>query len=56
MTIGLSGAFPTDTTLLPVEKSMTMQMSGNVAFSAQGKSFEIKTDIHRSVTSKITKK
>ena len=56
MTIGLSGAFPTDTTLLPVEKSMTMQMSGNVAFSAQGKSFEIKVQRFRSKTTKITKK
>jgi len=56
MTMGMSGAFPTDPTLQPVEESATMQMSPTVAFSAQGKSFEIKTDIHRSVTSKITKK
>ena len=56
MTIGLSGAFPTDPTLQPVEESMTMQMSPTVAFSAQGKSFELKTDFLLSKTSKITKK
>jgi len=56
MTIGLSGAFPTDPTLQPVEESMTMQMSPTVAFSAQGKSFELKTDFLESKTSKITKK
>ena len=56
VTAGLSGAFPSDTTLQPVEASLTMQMSPTVAFSAQGKSFEMKTDILKSKTSKITKK
>ena len=56
ITFGLSGAFPTDPTLQPVEESMTMQMSPTVAFSAQGKSFELKTDFLQSKTSKITKK
>ena len=53
MTIGLSGAIPTDPTLPPVEESMTMQVSGSVA---QGKSLEVKVQSLRSKTSKITKK
>ena len=53
MTIGWSGAIPTDPTLPPVEESMTMQVSGSVA---QGKSLEVKVQSLRSKTSKITKK
>jgi hypothetical protein len=56
ITAGFSGVAPSDTTLPPVEVSTTIQFSPTVAFSAQGKSFELKTDFHRSKTSKITKK
>ncbi|MDA7529407.1 hypothetical protein N8552_01230 [bacterium] len=56
ITYVLSGAFPTDPTLQPVEESLTMQMSPTVAFSAQGKSLEVKVDLLQSKTSKITKK
>ncbi|MDA7498497.1 hypothetical protein N9292_04920 [Akkermansiaceae bacterium] len=56
MTIGWSGAFPTVPTLQPVEESMTMQVSPTIAFSAQGKSFEMKIDSFESKTSKFTNK
>ena len=56
MTMGYVGAFPTDPTLQPVEESLTMQMSPTVAFSAQGKSFEVKIDFLQTKTSKFTNK
>ena len=56
MTMGYVGAFPTDPTLQPVERSLTVQMSPTVAFSAQGKSFEVKIDFLQSKTSKFTNK
>ncbi|MCX8240342.1 MAG: hypothetical protein OSB05_16125 [Akkermansiaceae bacterium] len=55
ITVDLSIAVPTDTTLGSVEQSMTMQISSTIAFSAQGNAAEVKADIMRSRTLKITR-
>ena len=56
VTLELEGAFPTDATLQPAEKSMTMKMAPNVAFSEQGIAAEVKMDMMRTTTAKITAK